>query len=164
MSQMRKYVALFLFFLLLAWCGLRIYQSIDFKRQCGGYIDRAAIANTVEMAQKELETAVKCLEDRKLTEGYTSILYKTPDEDIGFWYGNLKASLGELQSLPTTSAPLEKTNVLIKLHESLQNKGETVYPQGISVYPYNVFIAIAGWLIPILLFIAIWPSLKNANW
>lgn len=163
MSQMRKYVALFLFFLLLAWCGLRIYQNIDFKRQCGGYIDRAAIANTIEMAQKELGTAVKCLEERKLTEGYTSILYKTPDEDIGFWYGNLKASLGELQSLPTASAPLEKTNVLIKLRESLQNKGETVYPRGISVYPVNTLYAIAGWLIPILLLIVLWSFLRD-NW
>ncbi len=42
-----------------------------------------------------------------MTSGYTSILWQTPDEDIGFWYTNLKASQQELQNLQSNNA-LEK--------------------------------------------------------
>jgi hypothetical protein len=74
-----------------------------------------------------------------MTSGYTSILWQTPDEDIGFWYTNLKASQQELQNLQSNSA-LEKTNVLIKLRETLLDVGErtrVTEPEGLSVYPNN---------------------------
>ena len=67
-------------------------KEISFDRNCTGYLKRAADANTIPMASKELGMAIKYLDDHNLTKGYTSIFYTTPDEDIEFFYNNLKAS------------------------------------------------------------------------
>jgi hypothetical protein len=91
-----------------------------------------------------LTRAIVYLESNNLTSGYTSVLWKTPDEDIDFWYRNLKASQRELENLKSESA-LEKTNVLIKLRETLLDTGEktkVTVPNGLSVYPNNKLWAI----------------------
>lgn len=127
--------------------GARIYKKIIFKQNVTGYLKRAADANTVELAKGELKLAIDYLEQNELTEGYTSIIYRTPDEDIGFWYRNLKASYNELDILKTTSA-LEKTNVLIKLRETLVDGGERMrvtVPDGIHVFPNN-----SGWCLALI--------------
>ena len=117
-------------------------KHIQFNQDCGGYLERAANANTIPMAITELEKAVKYMEEHDLTEGYTSVFYKTPDEDIGFWYNNCKSSLNELKSLSDSSAPLEKSNMLMKLRETLLDNGKNgtslTVPEGISRYPNNV--------------------------
>jgi len=120
-------------------CGIRISKGIVFKQNVTGYLKHAADANTVELALEELTKALTYLESNNLTTGYTSILYNTPDEDIDFWYRNLKASQNELKNLNSESA-LEKTNVLIKLRETLMDTGErtrVTVPDGLSVYPNN---------------------------
>lgn len=119
--------------------GLRISKKVAFKQNVSGYLKRAADANTIELAEEELTKAITYLEAENLTSGYTSILWQTPDEDIDFWYRNLKASQQELQTLESESA-LEKTNVLIKLRETLLDTGESTkvtVPDGLSVYPNN---------------------------
>ena len=128
-------------------CGLRISKGIVFKQNVSGYLKRAADANTIELANEELTKALNYLEANNLTTGYTSMIYKTPDEDIDFWYRNLKASQNELQNLKSDSA-LEKTNVLIKLRETLLDSGEksrVTVPDGISVYPNNKLWTFLGW-------------------
>ncbi len=138
-------ICILVFLTTLAAIGIK---KISFTQNCDGYLERAANANTVETAKKELGIAVDYLEKNGLTSGYTSVFYKTPDEDIGFWYQNLKASLEELATLPENSTPLEKTNVLMKLRETLihhgSEGGESVtVPSGISRYPSNtVFMAL----------------------
>jgi len=141
----------------LCWAGLRTFKAIEFERSCEGYLKRAADANTVELARDQLEIAINYLEKNGLTEGYTSILYKTPDEDIGFWYKNLKSALEGLKTLDPNSTPLEKSNMLLKLRETLldnASRGETIVtvPEGISIYPYNVIYAFLG-SISLILFI-----------
>jgi hypothetical protein len=119
--------------------GLRISKGIQLKQNVTGYLKRAADANTIKLASEELSRALDYLESNNLTSGYTSVLWKTPDEDIGFWYKNLKASENELQNLQSESA-LEKTNVLIKLRETLLDTGEktkVTVPEGLAVYPNN---------------------------
>lgn len=123
--------------------GFRIAKGVEFKQNVTGYLKRAADANTIELANEELLKALDYLEENNLTGGYTSILYKTPDEDISFWYRNLKASQQELQNLETESA-LEKTNVLMKLRETLLDADEdadVTVPDGMAVYPHNKFWA-----------------------
>ncbi|MEK7509744.1 MAG: hypothetical protein AAB605_03450 [Patescibacteria group bacterium] len=75
-----------------------------------------------------------------------SSLYRTPDEDVGFWYRNLSSSLNELKSIPADAAPLEKSNMLMKLRETLVDQGETsvvvTVPPGISIFPYNTLFAL----------------------
>lgn len=100
------------------WGGLRIYNGVVFDIHCEGHLKRAADANTIEMASKELVDAIKYLEDNKMTEGYTSVLWKTPAADVGFFYQNLKSSLEELKKVTPETAQLERTNVLMKLRET----------------------------------------------
>jgi hypothetical protein len=141
---MNKIINILLLLLFLGACGARIYKGILFKQNVTGYPKRAADANTIDLAQTELQRAIQYLEANQLTTGYTSILYRTPDEDIDFWYRNLKASEEELTTLQSTSA-LEKTNVLMKLRETLLDTGEktrVTVPEGLAVYPNNGLWAI----------------------
>lgn len=145
---MKVLIGIFLCIFVLLWAGLRIYNGIVFDINCEGYLKRAADANTVEIAHKQLRVALDYIEKNKLTEGYTSIIYKTPDEDISFWYGNLNASLGELENISPRASQLEKSNLLMKLRETLldnDQKGISVtLPMGISIYPNNLGYAMFG--------------------
>ena len=82
------------------------------------------------------------IEENGLTKGYTSILYRTPDEDIGFWHENLKASLEELRAVKGGATQLEKSNILIKLRETLLDHSSSgvsiTVPSGVSVFPSNM--------------------------
>ena len=92
----------------IGWASTVVVRGIQFDRGASGYLKRAADANTVELAETQLRIAVDYIEQKNLTEGYTSIIYRTPDEDVGFWYTNLKISLEELRALDSTSTVLER--------------------------------------------------------
>ncbi len=133
----------------LFWVGFRIYNNIQFDRKCEGYLKRAADANTIELAKAQLTKAITYLEDNNMTSGYTSIVYTTPDEDVAFWYTNLKSSLKELNSINDSTTQLEKTNVLMKLRETLLDSGDegsskVTSPAGISIFPDNVAYMLWG--------------------
>lgn len=120
--------------------GVRIVKKIQLKQNVTGYLKRAANASTITIANEELTKAINYLESNELTEGSTSVWWSMPAEDIGFWYKNLKASQLELQSLNSDSV-LEKTNVLIKLRETLLNnssKESVTVPSGLSLFPHNM--------------------------
>jgi hypothetical protein len=145
-------LTLCIFGLLGVYGGL-IIRDITFTQNCGGFLKQAADANTIELAQEKLAKAAEYAEAKGLTEGYTSIIYKTPDEDIGFWFKNLTASLAELKSVDPNATLLEKTNVLMKLRESLLDDGDegtkVTLPAGISKFPYNksfFWVQILLWL------------------
>ena len=146
---MRKSIVIFLTLSGLLWGGIRTYKYIVYKIKISGHLRRAATANTVKLAIQELETVIASLEKQGFTSGYTSLLIKTPDEDVGFWYQNLKASLLELRQVNSTTTQLEKSNILIRLHETLIDKtggGESVtQPPGISIFPHNKLFAL--WII-----------------
>lgn len=130
----------------LFWAGFRTIRDINFNRNCGGYLKRAADANSVDLAKTELTRALRYIEAHGMTKGYTSIIYNTPDEDVGFWYTNLKTSLKDLEDLGPNATPLEKSNTLIKLRETLLDHGngseQVTMPSGISVYPNNLGAAL----------------------
>jgi hypothetical protein len=140
-------------------CTTRIVSNIHFDQNCGGHLKRAADANTIELAKEELAISLAYMERENLTSGYTSVIYKTPDEDIGFWYKNILASHDELFNLSPDATSLEKSNMLIKLRETLLDKGERsediTCPDGIGVYPFNtlyaviIFISTLGIAIPL---------------
>jgi len=129
------------------WGVARTATVITFNQNCGGYLARAADANTLELAATALEHATAYARQHDLTSGYTSIFWRTPDEDIGFCYTNITAALTELRTLDAGAAPLEKSNLLMKLRESLTGGSEgtsLTVPTGISVYPYNGLFALWG--------------------
>lgn len=125
-----------------AWATVRIVKDYQFNNNCEVYIQRAANASSVEMAKEELAKAIKYAEDNNLTEGIVSIFLKRPKNDVGYWYKNMKTAYEELDNLPEDATTLEKTNLLMKLRESLTDNGESstyvIHPEGISIYPNNV--------------------------
>lgn len=138
-SNMKNIIGIILILSAAGIFGVRIVKIIRLKQNVTGYLKRAADASTINLANEELTRAISYLESTNLTDGYTSIFWKTPAEDIGFWYKNLKASQLELQNLNSDSA-LEKTNVLIKLRETILDNAENervTVPQGLEIFPHN---------------------------
>jgi hypothetical protein len=136
---------------------------------------RAANSSSVEIAKGEIEIALRYLEDNNMTSGYTSVLYNTPDEDIGFWYNNLKASYEVLNDSNELSS-LEKTNLLLKLRQTIMVRGgegreKITVPDALYLYPDNVMwgwgtlLAIGGFFAGLLLFIPAeeWKKGKDAS-
>jgi len=130
--------------------AITIIRDVSIDQNCTGYLKRAADANSVETARVQLQKATQYLEIHNLTSGYTSVLWKTPDEDVEFWYNNLKESEAELMRVDSTTSSLEKTNLLMKLRETLLDGGENgdklTVPQGLSRYPNNLFWGVMLWL------------------
>jgi hypothetical protein len=126
-----------------------VVRSVQLNQNCTGYLKRAADANSVDLALIELRVALNYIENKNLTEGYTSVLWKTPNDDIGFWYRNLKAAENELANVNENTSVLEQTNILMKLRETLLDCGEKcklTVPSGLSRYPYNLLFGIASWI------------------
>jgi hypothetical protein len=143
---MKILIPIILLLLALSIFVIVIGKSISMRQNCTGYLELAADANTIEIAKNQLQKSIQYLEQNNLTKGYTSILWKTPDEDIEFWYKNLKESYGELMKVDSTTSSVEKTNLLMKLRETLidnGSKGDNItVPKGISRYPNNAMWSI----------------------
>jgi hypothetical protein len=152
---MKKILCVIFILLFCLWAGIRIIASIQFDRNCEGYLKRAADANTIELAAKQLKIALDYIEREGLITGYTSIVYRTPDEDIGFWHTNIKSSIIELERVKPSTTQLERSNLLMKLRETLMDQGDkgeikVTKPKGIALYPNNVVMAFMGWLSVVL--------------
>jgi hypothetical protein len=148
MRYVKLTLAIVFSFVFLIWAGARIVADINFGRNCEGYLKRAADANTIGLAIENIEVAIKYAENNNLKSGYTSIVFRTPDEDIGFWYTNLTASLMELRAVGSETSRLERTNILMKLRETILDQGQSTsvtIPSGISIYPSNGFYAMWAW-------------------
>jgi len=147
---MKRIIATILTILALSIFGVVIVKHITLKQNCTGYLKRAADASTVETASKQLDIAISYLEENNLTSGYTSVLWKTPDEDIEFWYNNLKSSQNELLKVTENTSSLEKSNLLMKLRETLIDNGEKgdslTIPAGLSRSPNNLFWGLLMWI------------------
>ena len=142
--------------------SIRTMKSVSLRQNCTGYLKRAADANSVESAREQLQRSIKYLEENNLTSGYTSVLWQTPDEDIQFWYKNLKTSEVELAKVDSTTPSVDKTNLLMKLRETLLDNGKDgdslTVPDGLSRYPNNgmwgvltilatlIILGIIGWI------------------
>lgn len=145
--------------LFLAWAGTRIVVGVKYNIHVGGRLERAANASTVALAEIELRYVVAELERRGWTNGSTNILWWEPRHDVGFWYNNLRASLIELQKVRPETTQLERSNILIKLRETIYHHGDkgsksVIAPPGISVFPSNVGYCIWGWGSFLLLVVA----------
>ncbi|MGB7762916.1 MAG: hypothetical protein WBL61_23985 [Bryobacteraceae bacterium] len=131
------------------WGGVRIVASIRYGIDCGRQ-KRAADANNIELAKQELAVATSYLERHRMMAGYTSVLYNEPSEDVGFWYKNLDMSLQELEREPATASELEKSNLLLKLRQTLLDTSSgtesVTEPSGISIFAHNVAYAAWAWI------------------
>lgn len=133
------------------WGTVRAYTAIQFSIHCSGYLKLAADSSNVDMAHLNLNKAIDYIDANELNEGFTSVLWKSPTDDIGFWSKNLHTAYVELGELDTaTLTPLEQSNVLMKLREVLLDQGDTgqivTHPEGISIFPYNRLWFFWGWI------------------
>jgi hypothetical protein len=120
---------------------ISIVKSVQFSRNCLDYLTLAADANSVDIAEKHLTSALDYLEANGLTEGKTHILISSPTKDIGIWYENLKSAQTQLRELKEKEnlTEMEESNALMKLRETLLNSNGTVsYPENISLYPNHI--------------------------
>lgn len=153
-----------IFFLIIFSVGIiatGIVKQVQLTQNCTGYLKRAADAGNVETAKAQLSKAIHYLEENDMTHGYTSIFYKTPDEDVEFWYKNLKSSEAELMKVDSSTSALEKTNLLMKLRETLLDNGsdgtDLTYPDGLAMYPQNgLWAFLITFSILALLALALW--------
>lgn len=138
--------------------GVAIVKTWTMDANCISYLEMAADANSVDLAEKHLSSGIKYLEDNDLTHGNTKIFVYKPTLDIGLWYENLKSAQAQLQELKDKEdlTELEESNALMKLRETLLNsEGSVTHPSFISFYPSHVSWAWAICLIWLLWFVAI---------
>lgn len=133
-----------------AWAGARIYANIQFGLQCEDYISQAASSPDPKVAAEKLDAAIGYAERNGMTAGNTGVLFTYPTNDIGFWYRRMVDSRAILKALPPTDAPLEISNTMMRVRETLVAGGKdgesVVVPEGISISPHNVAFAWWGWL------------------
>ena len=150
-----------------AWSTVRIVKAVQFDMNCTQYIKRAADANTVELAKEELAKAISYAEENNLTEGVVSIFLHQPKNDVGYWYKNLTEAYAELENLSEDATSLEKKNLLMKMRESLTDEKQSgvsvTMPDGISIYPKNIFYFWWG-LLSFICCLGSWIMLFVAWW
>ena len=120
--------------------GCAIVNAVEFDSNCTGYLKLAADANTVQLAEKHLTSAITYLENNNLTSGYTKIIIYKPTNDIGLWYENLKSAQTLLQEACANDnlTELESSNILMKLRETLlDGEGTITHPICISMHPHS---------------------------
>lgn len=162
---MKKVLAVLSLLAFIGWGITSLVLWIQFNRNCEGFLKRSADSNNIELAAQELDKAIAYIESNNLTSGYTSIIYTTPDEDLGFWYSNLKSAQNNLKQIDLESVTdLEESNLLMKLRETLldhtSDGTEVTVPSGIYLFPSNTGFAIWGWVSLIILCVS-WVSLAR---
>lgn len=128
-----------------------IIKGVQFNANCGEYLKMAADANSIDIAEKHLSTAISYLETNNLTSGYTKIFIYRPTNDIGMWYENLKTAQTQLREMQNSEyTELEQSNMLMKLRETiLDDNSVLTHPEGISmasIYTLMFWLNIVLWL------------------
>jgi hypothetical protein len=130
--------------------GAMIVRDIEFDRDCTSYLYLSANANSIEIAEERLTTAIEYLEEHNLTSGDCRfIIANRPANNIEYWYNNLKSAQLQLREIITnnTASELEKSNVLIKLRETLLDDDDLVIPENLCFYPNQTIIIIMSLII-----------------
>ena len=160
---MKKFVLIMLAFIMfvvpcIPWT-ISIVEGIQFSANCGDYLKLAADANSIDMAEKHLTSAITYLENNNLTSGHTKIFIYYPKNDVGLWYENLKTAQTQLQEMQAGEyTELEQSNMLMKLRETiLDENGALTKPEGISLHPnyttmfwFNMLLWLPCWVIGIV--------------
>ena len=121
----------------ITWFVVRIVAIAQFDMGCVQYLKRAANASSVELAKQELSKAISYAESHELTDGFVSIIWWQPQNDIGHWYRNLQTAYAELEALPEDATVLEESCLLLRIRGSLVDEDSVTVPDGIEIHPYN---------------------------
>jgi len=147
-------ILLVVFLMWLSVMGSMIYESCEYQAGFSSYVERAAYGNSYETVAPSLDAAIAYLENNDLTEGFTSVLYKTADEDLAWYYQNLKEIRADLDRAGPDGfyLPAEKDLLFLNLKTRLlRSSGNVAAPIGISRFPHNTAYCILLWISTILL-------------
>jgi hypothetical protein len=172
------------------WVGTNIHLNKNWDAGVGSYLAAAINTRDPQKASKYLNNAVSFLEERGQTDGFTSIAYKTPDEDLNEWATGVAEATETAASVPADEPMIGKMHTpwvqqLIKHKIVVANvtgldpvTGKTSfvydlkYPSGIGRAPYNgyLFWSLMGLLLGVVAAGA-WTGfavrndrLKNGRW
>ncbi len=133
---------------LIVACALTMaYKEFSARRDVVDYLKLAADAPTLPLAERYLSTAVRNMEARRWTSGSTALIFKVPLRDLGFWYQNTKGALDAIETLIATDAsltPVDRSNALVKLRETLMDGNHLTFPEWAELAPYN---ALFFWMV-----------------
>jgi hypothetical protein len=137
---------LFLFSLLLTapfftWAITRIAKAQRFDDNCVYHLGEAMKStSSADYSKSEMERAVKYIEDRNLTSGFTSIVGNQPDENLSLWYYDIRgkqAYIDHLHDLPSDVRKDQIADHAEYVNAFNMHRKDVDIPNGISIYPYN---------------------------
>lgn len=155
-------LAIILILIPIVYYGGMIVRSVEFNRDCTSYLSLSANANSVEIAEERLTTAIDYLEENNLTSGDCKFFVSNrPENNIEYWYNNLKSAQTQLREIiiNNSATELEKSNVLLKLRETLLDNDIIVVPSDLCFYPNQTLIVSTAiiiwaiWIIPVAIFV-----------
>ncbi len=147
---------------LVIWGLVRIKKDLDLRALGAENFILAYNANTIALAKEYWEKGIKFLEDNNLTTGNTGAFWKTPEDDLEFFYKNVVEMRNYLNTPPDTLSDSSFDQKIVS--GSTLSKGDplTVFdrktlsarlkktwknaPEGIEIYPNNCIYAIWGWI------------------
>lgn len=132
----------------------------DFKNECEDYLKLTGDAPTIEKADMFLEKALNYIERKKMTNGNSAFLFRTPQNDVGIWYYQIKGAkettnglLKKIKQDPSSATQLEKDNALMKIREVVLDNSEkgtkVTIPLHITWFPSQILI-LFWWIISVI--------------
>lgn len=133
---------------LVGWAGYRLHANSRFSNNFESYVAAAFKSSEPAKAQKYLERAKTYLETNDATEGFTSCLYDSQEDDLGELYVAISDVCAMFAQPPSNNrwwreAMHDKGIVRGNVQDG---KIEAKVPSGISVYPFNVQLNAAAWV------------------
>ena len=134
---------LILIFVGMIGIGIPVIKKIRFDVGCGGYLKSAADAPIIKLAKGELDTALEYMTVHKLYKGHSHLIIPSRQADVGYWYLRIETARKDLDTITKDSTGLEKSNMLMKLRETLLDEGESgtevTLPPHIAIFPLQWF-------------------------
>lgn len=169
---------------LVGWGGARMHKSSDFDARVSDYVVAAYNATTPEEAKLQYDRALSVMKENKMTEGSTSILYPSPEYNVGDWFAKVEKTEKDLTEMlkapavvddkkadPKVLTPWQKSlveNNVVKTKVDTKGNSHASFnaPEDISVHPYTLQYALWFYssLIATLLFGAGFVAKTHKNW
>ena len=136
------------------------FKDYRFERECAGYLNLAANANDPKLVIKYMDIAIEYIERNNLDKGNTTVIFNYPDRSLDYWYANLKEIQADVKALPDDVSQLERSNVLMKVRESLtdsdsQGGSRIILPPYIAYYPSQFFWSTMSWICGIMSIVSV---------
>jgi hypothetical protein len=103
-----------------------VWVDFQFSQNFSSHLDRAAHAPSIKVAHQELKQVEDYLVTNNLTTGNSSTFYDVNQNDLAYFYGNVKDSTAQLAELEKSgdSTSVNSSNELMRIEGTFKVKGE----------------------------------------